>query len=251
MTSPAAHPASTPAPRNDRRKLLLAGAVLSLPGFVLDDAGAGASPKDKDAAKESANEDLMREHGVLRRALLAYGAIAQRLRIDPRSVPSDALLRTAQVFRTFGEDYHERRIEEAFIFPAVRKLKLPVARYPDVLQQQHERGRALNDRLIEIARTGRFGDAEAPRIADALEGFALMYEHHAAREDTEVFAAWKASIPPQQYAEMGERFETIEREQLGHDGFDDALAQIARVETQLGMPELGRFTIEPVAQLGI
>lgn len=54
-------------------------------------------------------------------------------------MPPPALARTARLFRTFGEDYHERRLEEQIIFPMVRRLKGPVARFPDILQQQHER----------------------------------------------------------------------------------------------------------------
>jgi hypothetical protein len=68
----------------------------------------------------SANEDLMREHGVLRRALLVYFLAAPKLRTDPASVSPAALHKTAVLFRQFGEDYHERQLEEPFIFPAVK-----------------------------------------------------------------------------------------------------------------------------------
>src|SRR3982750_2193533 len=55
----------------------------------------------------TATEDLMREHGVLRRALLVYTAAVGKLRTDASSVPPDALRKTAQLFRAFGEEYHE------------------------------------------------------------------------------------------------------------------------------------------------
>ena len=32
-----------------------------------------------------------------------------------------AIARTAKLFRSFGEDYHERKLEEAYIFPAYEK----------------------------------------------------------------------------------------------------------------------------------
>ena len=50
-------------------------------------------------------EDLMREHGVLRRALLVYAQAADQLRCG-QAIPADALHRAAELFRRFGEDYH-------------------------------------------------------------------------------------------------------------------------------------------------
>ena len=62
-------------------------------------------------AKEMENEvgaveDLMREHGVIRRAILVYRHSAAKLHsggpVDPK-----ALERAARLLRNFGEDYHE------------------------------------------------------------------------------------------------------------------------------------------------
>ena len=54
-------------------------------------AGESASKKDEkeEGGEVTATEDLMREHGVLRRALLVYTAAANRLRANPASVPTD------------------------------------------------------------------------------------------------------------------------------------------------------------------
>src|SRR5438309_4646172 len=64
----------------------------------------------------AATEDLMREHGVIRRALLVYFESIPKLRQSPSSLDPAALHRTAELFRTFGEDYHERMLEEQHIF---------------------------------------------------------------------------------------------------------------------------------------
>jgi len=60
--------------------------------------------KEKEVA---AAEDLMREHGILRRTLLVYGEAATRLTQRPDSVSPEALQRGAKLFRSFGEEYHE------------------------------------------------------------------------------------------------------------------------------------------------
>jgi hemerythrin-like domain-containing protein len=199
-----------------------------------------AAGKEK---KVEANEDLMREHGVLRRALLVYRAAALRLGSDPAGVPAEALLKTARLFRTFGEDYHERKLEETYIFPVVRKLKGPAASYPDVLQLQHDRGRELTDYVISVTKSGRIASGNAMPLARALDAFELMYEHHTAREDTIVFTAWKESLSDKAYKEMSERFEKIEKQTFGHDGFDDAVHQMDQVERELGISDISQFTM--------
>lgn len=105
-----------------RRRLVIAAGMAGA-GLLLAPASAGlALAVEKSHEKQvGAVEDLMREHGVLRRALLVYIESVPKLRANPGSVPADALARTAKLFRTFGEDYHERKLEEAFIFPAVKK----------------------------------------------------------------------------------------------------------------------------------
>ena len=79
----------------------------------------------------TATEDLMREHGVLRRALLVY-KVRRRSNYAAilRQLLLDALEKTAKLFKAFGEDYHEKKLEEAFIFPAVKKGGGEVARIP-------------------------------------------------------------------------------------------------------------------------
>jgi hypothetical protein len=87
------------------------------------------------------------------------------------------------------------------------------------------------------------GDAEP--LARALDGFARMYEEHAAQEDTVVFQAWKKSMSKKQLGEMGELFEDIEHKTFGKDGFGDASATIAGVEASLGLSLAGLLAPAP------
>jgi hemerythrin-like domain-containing protein len=190
----------------------------------------------------------MREHGVIRRALFVYVEAGRRARTQPSSLPLPALLETARLFRSFAEDYHERSLEEAHIFPQVRKLQGPVAKLPDVLVEQHRRGREITGYVLQIASGRSLSAADAPRLAGTLDALVAMYGPHAAREDTVLFPAWKAALGPDRYAEMGEKFEDIERRQFGHDGFDDAVKTIARIEVQFGLSDLAKVTAPPPPQ---
>ena len=62
------------------------------------------------------------------------------LRSNPSEVSPDALQKTAKLFRTFGEDYHEKKLEEAFIFPAVKKAGGDAAGLTGILIVQHDQG---------------------------------------------------------------------------------------------------------------
>jgi hemerythrin-like domain-containing protein len=216
-------------------------------GLMLASAGAGLTlaaenGHGKDQEKEvGAVEDLMREHGVLRRALLVYIETVPKLRAHPAGIPADALARTAKLFRTFGEDYHERRLEEPYIFPAVKKAGGAAAGYIDVLKVQHDRGREVTDYILAVSGKGALS-ADAEPLARAFESFVLMYQNHTAREDTIVFPAWKNILTARQLDELGDKFEDIERQQFGKEGFEDAVAQIGQIEQMLGFADLAQFT---------
>ncbi len=232
-------------PETSRRRLIggLSGAVLA--AGVSGAAFAAKQPKEtkppppEKEKKVGVVEDLMREHGVLRRALLVYRQSAVRLRagaaIDPKPIRQ-----AAQLFRDFGENYHERMLEQAYIFPALRKSQSPAGALVATLIAQHDRGREITDYIRAVTSKGKIGDAEA--LAGAFETFELMYENHAAREDTIVFPAWREGLSERQLHDMGQTFEDIEHRQFGKDGFEEAVKQIAAIEEALGFADLAQFT---------
>lgn len=112
---------------NDRRRFLVATAVLGVGTFALNPTTAVRSDDKKNDKNEQpeeevgAAEDLMREHGVLNRILLIYEEGLRRLRAK-EDVPPDVFHKPATLVRVFVEDYHEK-LEEKFIFPEFEKAK--------------------------------------------------------------------------------------------------------------------------------
>ena len=192
----------------------------------------------------TATEDLMREHGVLRRVLIAYSESARRIRQASAEGIYEPLNKAAQLFRDFGENYHEKLLEEAHIFPAVSRAGGEASTYPEILIAQHSRGREITAYIIS-ATSGK-GPVDVRKFVSAMRSFVRMYRAHAAREDTIVFPAWKQTMSEKQLEEMGERFEDIEHKQFGEDGFEKAVSQIAAIEAQLGLADLSKFTAPPV-----
>lgn len=204
----------------------------------------GQRTSDKEP-EVTATEDLMREHGVIRRALLVYYEVIPKLRKSAASVDAAAIRQAAQLFRTFGEDYHERMLEEQHIFPLIRKQGPELKRNADILTEQHNRGREVTDYVLGVTNGGRISSAHAQPLANVFEAFVLMYQNHAAREDTIVFPAWKKNFTDKQLDEIGDQFEDIEHKMFGKDGFDDAEKKISAIEAALGFADLAQFTPPP------
>jgi hypothetical protein len=106
----------------DRRVFLRSGIIFSGAAFAGVGLLHGAEAEKKNKEKEAEvgpPEDLMREHGVLKRVLLIYDEVLRR--IDAKQdFPPEALADAARIIRSFVEDYHEK-LEEDFLFPALRK----------------------------------------------------------------------------------------------------------------------------------
>src|SRR5262249_11733972 len=128
--------------KDDRRRFLATATALGLTGLTAALRGARGDEKKKEKPEEevTATEDLMREHGVLNRALLVYEEGLRRLRAKDE-VPPDVFLKTATLVKKFVEDYHEK-LEENFIFPEFEKAR-KLADLTAVLRKQHQAGRAL------------------------------------------------------------------------------------------------------------
>ena len=230
-------------PDASRRRL-----VAGLSGIVLVAGSAGAAlaarkepkaPPPPPEKKVGAIEELIRQHGVLRRVLLVYRQTAAQLRAGGKIDPK-LLRQLAQLFRDFGENFHERMLEQAYVFPTLRKAESPAAALDNTLVLQHDRGREITEYIRTVTGKGTTGDPEV--MARALESYAVMYANHAAREDTIVFPAWREALSEKQLREMGETFEDIRNRQFGKDGFDAAVKTVATVEEALGYADLGQFT---------
>ncbi len=226
---------------SDRRSFL---ASASAGAFLIGCAGSSRSaagpqqPCEEHEEEVAPAEDLMREHGVLRRVMYLYDDAA--IRIDgQRDVPLDALASAAAIIRRVIEDYHEK-LEEDFLFPRFEQAG-KLADLTAILRRQHVAGRALTAQITSLAKAP-LAAADRTKLAATLRSFNHMYRPHAAREDTVLFPAIRELVGAKAYAELGEEFEDKEKTVLGDHGFERAVDGVARLEHAFGLDDLAKLT---------
>jgi hemerythrin-like domain-containing protein len=182
-------------------------------------------------------EELMTEHGVLKRLLLVYRAASDQLVADV-APPVTALVDAAQLIRDYVESFHEG-LEEAYVFPRVRDA------HPDLVRTllvQHDRGRHLTTSIV-TANTLDLTRPEARSVLQTwLEQFVRMYEPHEAWEDTVIYPALRDSTSQRELDLLAERFAELEQSHYGDAALQQVLDRVTDIEQQLGIGDLSSFT---------
>ena len=199
--------------------------------------------KNKEDSKEaevSPSEDLMREHGILKRVLLTYREVMRRIDAH-QEFPPDAVSNSAKLIRQFVEDYHEK-LEEDYLFPRFRSANRLLDLF-EILKAQHQKGRTLTDRIMQLASDRALKDSgQEAKLRESLDLFVRMYEPHEAREDTVLFPEFRKIVSRSEYDSLGEDFERKEKQQFGSEGFEKNVNAIAAIEKRLGVYDLAQFT---------
>jgi hemerythrin-like domain-containing protein len=199
-----------------------------------------AKEEEKKNEDVSSPEDLMREHGILKRILLVYGEALRRIDAN-EELPPEPLAESAKIIREFVEDYHEK-LEENFLFPRFKQANKLVD-LVDVLLQQHQAGRRLTDITMRLATNQALKNADDRRkLANSMQQFIRMYSPHEAREDTVLFPAFRGIVSGHEFDSLGEDFEKKEDELFGDDGFFKVVDRVAAIEKKLGIYDLAQFT---------
>jgi|WetSurMetagenome_2_1015567.scaffolds.fasta_scaffold337046_1 hemerythrin-like domain-containing protein len=186
----------------------------------------------------STNEDLMREHGLLKRVMLAYDHVIGLIR-SGQDFSAQAVIDGATIIRNFVENYHEK-LEEDHLFPRFRSA----GRLTDLvntLNAQHQAGRRVTERILAGAKSLMTAE-ERNQLGNDLSAFNRMYAPHEAREDTVLFPELHKIVSSHEYDSLGEQFEKIERQTFGGDGFDIYVDKVTTLEKQLGIYDLNQFT---------
>jgi hemerythrin-like domain-containing protein len=194
---------------------------------------------EKEEQEVSPPEDLMQEHGLLNRILLIYDHCRMQL-LAGHDFSREALTNSANIIRTFVEDYHEKQ-EENYLFPRFRKAN-QLTSLVDTLLVQHEAGRVLTDKILYFSKSEKLTEIEKQKMIQALASFTTMYRPHETREDTVLCPAFRKLVSRHEYDALGEEFEKNEHKLFGEDGFATTVNKVEAIEKSLGIYELSQFT---------
>lgn len=213
--------------------LILSGSILASPLLL-----AKSTNFAHEEEKVAPDEDLMREHGILRRVMLIYREVIERVE-KKKDVNPVLIHRAATIIQQFIENYHEK-LEEEFLFPRFERAGQLID-LVTTLKIQHQKGKELTHQVLEKTKTNKLTSSEVS-LPLILMQFIHMYEPHAAREDTVLFPAFRNIVSDTEYKELGEQFEDREHKLFGKNGFNEMVSQVADIEKELNIYELSKFT---------
>ena len=228
--------------RRDGRREFLAG-VAGAGTLLLSARTAQAETKREGGGGDvPPTEDLMREHGVLRRILLVYEEAIRRLSSGDAAMVEvvDVVGGAANIVHRFVEGYHEK-LEEDFVFPKLEKAG-KLVELTQVLRIQHAAGRKVTDAIRGSTKQRSASAAQRQALTGNLEAFIRMYAPHAAWEDTELFPVFRQLYSEPELDRLGDRFEDQEHKLLGSGGFEGSLKDVGDLEQALGIHDLSKFT---------
>ncbi len=221
-------------PESRRSFLRRGGSLIGLTALSSPLVLSGCREQEEKAGEVTAPEDLMREHGVLRRVFLIFDNLEARLK-QGQGFPPPVLPDAAGMIRRFIEDYHEK-LEEDYVFPRFEKAG-KLVELVQTLRRQHQAGRKITDFLLSPGAA-----ADSQKLAASLQAFTRMYRPHAAREDTVLFPAFRSVVSPKEFLELGDKFEDQEEARFGKGGYEKIVSQVADLEKTLGIEDLAQFT---------
>jgi hemerythrin-like domain-containing protein len=220
--------------------ILITSTAMIFPDVHPAQAKSSEKEREKKSEEVSPPEDLMREHGVLRRILLIYEDIQGRL-TSGKEFPPEVLSSAAGIIQAFIENYHEK-LEEDYLFLRFEEAGKLVD-LVKVLKDQHKAGRRLTEYIKQSVGLAAIKEASKRKeLADSLHLFIRMYRPHASREDTILFPALRTIVSEKEFHDLGEEFEEKEEKLFGEGGFEKIVAQVADLEKGLGIYELAQFT---------
>jgi glyoxylase I family protein len=151
-------------------------------------------------------------------------------RIDAKAeLPPDPVRQSAQIIRSFIEDYHEK-LEEDYLFPRFERAG-KLTDLTGVLRVQHQAGRRLTEQITQLATVSAVKDvSSSAKLREAMRQFVRMYAPHEAREDTVLFPALRTIVSKQEFGALGEEFEKKEHQLFGDDGFEKMVDRVATIE---------------------
>lgn len=188
----------------------------------------------------SPTELLSRDHALMERLMIVFESVIARV-AEGDSSDLRPINRAAALLKEIGAEHHMVD-EEELIFPKIEAS----GSHEDLLKTlrlQHDAGRAIFDRVLELTETGTIESLpELNEMANLCMSFNVMYRAHAAAEETVLFPALYDYATNDEILNIQAILRGQEEGMLKRPEFRRLLDSLAVIEGMAGTSDLNRFT---------
>lgn len=184
---------------------------------------------------------LAREHRLIERVLDALGRVCSEA-LRARQVDAPAATLALGFLRDFADRTHHLK-EERILFPAIGAK----AFFPGCgLISEHEEGRQRVRSMAQALEGSSLGDMEAIRLfVRRARSFISFLRGHIAKEDECLAEVVNATFSREECERLVERFDEVERREVGEHAFQRFASVAEQLETKYGrkplpIPSAGR-----------
>ncbi len=183
---------------------------------------------------ERASDVLMSEHRGIERMLTILDAAADKVE-KGESVPSNVFTRAIEFIRGFADGCHHAK-EERTLFPVLEERGIPRQGPIGVMLSEHEEGRQYVRAMAEAMAGYDRGDAAAKQsLVENARAYTSLLRLHIMKEDGVLFPMSDRVLSEEDQRQLVERFEEIEREEIGVGVHEKYHGMIDDLEVEMGI----------------
>ncbi len=180
----------------------------------------------------NAIEELIKEHEAVRLTLRILNRIGRQIDETGRIAHTEHVENLFDFFGTFVDRCHHGK-EEALLFPALERVGISREGGPvGVMLHEHQQGRDLVGKMRAELSSYLNGDGKAARRFKLhADDYVQLLDYHIEKENKVLFPLATQHLSKQTLAEMKERFDRVESEQIGigeHERFHQMIAALEK-----------------------
>ncbi len=194
----------------------------------------------EESVMTSPTEMLSREHALMERLMISIESMIASI-ANGENMDLRPLHRAAMLMKRVGSEHHMVD-EERLIFPKIETS----GRHADLLRTlrlQHDKGRAIIDRVIDLTEAGGVDTiGEMNEIVRLCMSFIVMYRSHAAVEETILFPALYDFATNDEIMNIQAIMRGEEEGLMKDQKFHNMMDSLAAIEAVAGTSDISRFT---------
>lgn len=157
---------------------------------------------------------LRAEHRAITKMLQAAAACAAELE-KGRPGEAETLLKALDFFKNFTDRCHHKK-EEDLLFPLLIEKGTPKVGGPvAVMLAEHVQGRNYIKEIDLALEKLKGGEGDSRYLADTIRSYVSLLESHIEKENGTLFQFAEGVLSQEEQAGLYERFEKLEREEIG------------------------------------